>query len=191
MRWFWRFILYSFAGFLLEVVFARLTSTPKRDRKCLLLLPLCPVYGLGALLILWTANPAWGYLGVAIAGGAAATLAELCMGLLYRHAAKVEFWNYRDLPGNLAGLVCPWFAMAWGVLAVLLVYRVQPVMETAVASIPDWLFPPALILLLSDLLVTSVALRRAGTTEVLRWYASEPREAVEAENAAKEPAQRA
>ena len=174
MRWFWSFILYSFAGFLLEVVFARLTSTPKRDRKCLLLLPLCPVYGLGALLILWIANPAWGYLGVAIAGGAAATLAELLMGLLYRHAAKVEFWNYRDLPGNLAGLVCPWFAMAWGGLAVLLVYRIQPVMETAVASIPDWLFPPALILLLSDLLVSSIALRREGTTEVLRWYASAP-----------------
>ena len=47
--WFWYFVLYSFLGFLVEVVFARITHNPKRDRKCLYFLPLCPVYGLGVL----------------------------------------------------------------------------------------------------------------------------------------------
>ena len=50
--WFWYFVLYSFLGFLVEVVFARITHNPKRDRKCLYFLPLCPVYGLGVLLML-------------------------------------------------------------------------------------------------------------------------------------------
>ena len=49
---FWLFIFYSFLGFLLEVGFTALTHGGKRDRKCLLALPLCPVYGLGVLLIL-------------------------------------------------------------------------------------------------------------------------------------------
>ena len=48
MRWLWYFIIYSFCGFLLEVAFARAIRHPKRDRKCLIFLPLCPVYGLGA-----------------------------------------------------------------------------------------------------------------------------------------------
>ena len=52
MRWLWYFIIYSFCGFLLEVAFARAIRHPKRDRKCLLLLPLCPVYGLGMLAVL-------------------------------------------------------------------------------------------------------------------------------------------
>ena len=48
----WIFLTYSFFGFVLEVVYARLTRSEKPDRKCLLVLPLCPVYGLAALGIL-------------------------------------------------------------------------------------------------------------------------------------------
>ena len=77
MRWLWYFIIYSFMGFLLEVAFARAIRHPKRDRKCLLLLPLCPVYGLGACLILCLAPMGNSLLWVALAGGLAATGAEL------------------------------------------------------------------------------------------------------------------
>ena len=171
LRWLWYFILYSALGFLLEITFAHLIGHPKRDRKCFLLLPLCPVYGLGALLILWTAWPGYGPVWVFFAGGLAATGAELLMGLFYRHLVGVEFWDYSDFPGNLAGLVCPQFAAVWGLLALALVYRVHPVMDAMAAAIPDALGPPAAILLLCDALVSSAALRRAGTTEVLKWYA--------------------
>ena len=47
MVWFWYFLIYSFLGFLLEVSYARITGGYP-ERKCLLVLPLCPVYGLGA-----------------------------------------------------------------------------------------------------------------------------------------------
>ncbi len=171
LRWLWYFILYSALGFLLEITFARLIGHPKRDRKCFLLLPLCPVYGLGALLILRAARPEGGPLWVFFAGGLAATAAEFLMGLFYRYAVGVEFWDYSDFPGNLAGLVCPQFAAVWGLLALALVYRVHPVMDAMASAIPDWLGPPAVILLLCDALVSSAALRRSGTTEVLRWYA--------------------
>ena len=51
-EWFWYAVFYSFLGFLLEVAYARAARLDKRDRKCFYFLPLCPVYGLGALLIL-------------------------------------------------------------------------------------------------------------------------------------------
>ena len=47
MDYFWYFLFYSFCGFWLEVLFARATGARKRDRKCRLFLPLCPV-GAGA-----------------------------------------------------------------------------------------------------------------------------------------------
>ena len=50
-RWFWYFVFYSLCGFGCEVLFSRLTGG-RRDRKGMLLLPLCPVYGLGACAIL-------------------------------------------------------------------------------------------------------------------------------------------
>ena len=70
--WLWYFVLYSFLGFLVEVAFARVTRNPKKDRKCLYFLPLCPVYGLGALAILALPavireNPWLFFLGVALA----------------------------------------------------------------------------------------------------------------------------
>ncbi len=171
MRWFWYFIIYSFLGFLLEVAFARAIRHPKRDRKCLLLLPLCPVYGLGACLIVRLAamgrGPAW----VALSGGIAATGAELIMGAFYRFALKVDFWDYAGMPGSLGGLVCPAFSACWTGLSLILVYAVHPLVAAGTALIPSRLTPPALILLGADALVSCAALRREKTTEVLRWYA--------------------
>ena len=170
MRWLWYFIIYSFLGFLLEVAFARMVGHPKRDRKCFLLLPLCPVYGLGACLIVLLASLGRGPLWVAVAGGA-----ELLMGAFYRFALGVEFWDYGHLPGSLGGLVCPQFSLCWTALALALVYGLHPAVARLAAGLPLWLAPPALIVLGADALVSCVALRQAGTTEVLRWYAAEER----------------
>ena len=172
-RWLWYFYWYSFLGFLLEVAFARISGHPKRDRKCLLLLPLCPVYGLGACLILWLAPLGRGPLWVAVSGGLAATGAELVLGAFYRDALGVKFWDYQGMPGSLGGLVCPVFSLCWTALSLLLVYAVHPLTAALTALIPAWLGPPALIVLGADVLVSCVALRRTGSTEVLRWYAPE------------------
>ena len=173
MRWLWYFIFYSFCGFLLEVAFARMTNQPKRDRKCFLLLPLCPVYGLGACLILLVAPLVQSPLWVMAAGGLAATAAELAMGLFYQFGLGVKFWDYAGLRGSIGGLICPAFSLCWSVLALALVYLVHPNLALLADRLPAWLAPPALILLAADALVSCVALRRTGTTEVLRWYAPE------------------
>ncbi|MBQ5443035.1 MAG: hypothetical protein IIT47_05640, partial [Oscillospiraceae bacterium] len=46
MAWIWYFTAYSFLGYCLEKIFARLTHSPRQVRRCFLVLPLCPVYGL-------------------------------------------------------------------------------------------------------------------------------------------------
>lgn len=174
-RWFLMFFFYSLAGCGLEKLYAHAVRSPRRTRKCFLLLPLCPVYGLGACLIVLLASLGRGPLWVAVAGGAAATGAELLMGAFYRFALGVEFWDYGHLPGSLGGLVCPQFSLCWTALALALVYGLHPAVARLAAGIPLWLAPPALIVLGADALVSCVALRQAGTTEVLRWYAAEER----------------
>lgn len=166
----WYFILYSFLGFLLEVAFARAADHPKKDRKCFLLLPLCPVYGVGALLIRWLSGLWEGPLWVMAAGFVGATTAELCMGLFYRWILGVEFWDYRDQAFNLRGLICLRFSLYWSGLALLLVYLADPLLIPLLERLPDCLGPPAAILLGADALVSALALKRTGTTDVLRWY---------------------
>lgn len=176
MVWFWYFLIYSFLGFLVEVVYVRLIRGAKRDRKCRLLLPICPVYGLGALAILALppfvrAHP----LLLFPAAGAACTAVEYLASLFYEKVFRVSFWDYSHLPGNLGGRVCPLFALFWGLLALGTLYLIHPAAAWLAARIPFWTFPPAVLLLGADTLVTARLLRRSGDPAVLRWYASLPR----------------
>ena len=114
----WIFLTYSFFGFVLEVVYARLTRSEKPDRKCLLVLPLCPVYGLAALGILALPKAVEAVpLLLFFAGGGVAALAEYAVGFFTRYAFGVDFWDYSMFKGNIHRLVCPLFALFWGALA--------------------------------------------------------------------------
>ena len=170
MLWFWSFMAYGFAGFLLEVAFARLTGG-RTDRKGLLVLPLCPVYGAGACLILALTAPVRAHPPAVFAlGTLAATAAEYLAALWHEKALGVSFWDYGGLPGDLHGRVCLPFSLAWGALSLGLVYRVHPALSPWLAQIPapaGWL---ALATLLTDGLFTAALLRTTGDTASLRWY---------------------
>lgn len=167
---FWQFFFYSFCGFLLEVAFARVIHSPKQDRKCHLLLPVCPVYGVGALAILALpaavkASPVLLF----FAGAAVCTLAEWCLSLFYERAAGAVFWDYRALPLNLGGRVCLLFSLFWGLLSLPLAYGLEPILSQWAAAIPAAVTIPAALLYLGDAATSLFLLRRSGT-EALRWY---------------------
>ena len=152
---FWSFVTYSFIGFLLEVAFAKL-SGGRADRKGLLVLPLCPVYGLGAGLILllpgWVDARPWLLF---LLGGLTATAAEYLTALYHQKALGVSFWSYEGLPCNIQGRVCLPFSLAWGVLALGLVYWVHPALAPWLARIPAPVSWAALLTLLADGLLTA------------------------------------
>ena len=170
MDWFWFFTLYSVIGCLLEIVFAQATGS-RPDRKRLLFLPLCPVYGLGACLCLLVApltrhNPGLLFL----TGAVLCTATEYLMALWYERALSVTFWDYTGQRGNLWGRVCVPFSAVWGVLVLCLVYWIHPAVSAFVRAIPDaftWLAVPAV---LADLIVSGVMLRRTRDRACLRWY---------------------
>ena len=170
MDWFWFFTLYSTLGCLLEIVFARVTRS-RPDRKRLLILPLCPVYGLGACLCLLVApivrsNPGLMFL----TGAVVCTAVEYLTALWYERVLGVTFWDYAGQRGNLWGRVCVPFSAAWGVLVLILVYRVHPVTLSLVDAIPDTLTLLAVPAVAVDLIVSGVMLRRTRDRACLRWY---------------------
>lgn len=170
-RLFWYFILYSFLGFLVEVAFARAVRAEKQDRKCFYILPLCPVYGLGALLILAPAAQLRPYpILVAVWSVLAATGAEYLMSLFYEKVLGVAFWDYAQLPGNLRGRICPLFSAFWGLLGLLSFYFVHPLASAAADQIPIWLLQTVAVVLLLDGAVTVFLLRKTRSTNVLCWY---------------------
>lgn len=168
---FLQFILYSFLGFLLEITFARLRGIRDQGRKCLLFLPLCPVYGLGGAAILSMpplilAHPLW----VFLAGGLLATLVEYAVGLFYELAAGVRFWDYTQQPGNLGGLICPLFTLFWGLLACFLVYVLHPLLSPLAALLAPWQVWLLFLVFGADALLSLWLLRETGDPNCLRWY---------------------
>lgn len=176
MELFWYFMIYSFLGFLLEVGFARLVRAKKQDRKCFAVLPLCPVYGLGALAILAlpptvrTSGPM-----LVLLGGLVATGVEYGMAVFYEKGLGVAFWDYSHLPVHLQGRVCPLFSVFWGLLAALLVTKVHPVVTRVAAGVPLPVSVSAMALLVADGIYTGILLRVTKDTDRLRWYDREQR----------------
>lgn len=168
---FWYFLIYSFAGFLLEIGYSRLTGG-RPDRKSLLVLPLCPVYGLGACAILLL--PRWvqgSPLLLFLLGGALASWAEYLTALFYEKALSVSFWDYGGLPGSVQGRICLPFSLAWGALALVLVYLVHPILRLLPAHIPAPVTWMTFIAFCADAFVSSTLLRKTGTRDSLKWYA--------------------
>ena len=170
-QFFSTFFLYSFLGFLIEVAYTRLCHHPKQDRKCLLFLPLCPVYGLGALAVL--SLPALLLrrpLLVFLAGALVATLVEYVVAGFYEKGVGVRFWEYDQQPGNLSGRICPLYTLFWGALSLLTVYGLQPLFSPLLARIPLGLTQILFLLFAADGLLSLFLLHRTGSTDCLLWY---------------------
>lgn len=168
MNWFWVFFVYSLAGFLLEVAFARVTGG-RPERKCLLVLPLCPVYGLGAtaiqLLPRWVVDspPLLFLFGALVATGV-----EYLAAYFYEEGLGVSFWSYRGMLGSIQGRVCLPFSLAWGCLALGLVYGVHPLLAPWLEGIPlpvTWL---TLATVSADFVLSSLLLKRTGDIASLK-----------------------
>ena len=164
----WEFWTYSFFGYLLEKGFAAAVRAEHRTRKCLLLAPLCPVYGLGVLGVL-ALPPALtaGFWGRAVWGGLTATVVEYAVHLAYDRLVHVRFWDYRSLPGNFQGRVCLPFSVVWGLLLALLLPEAQRLLTPVLGAVPPGVTYGALLLFTADLVVSLRILRVTGDTEAL------------------------
>ena len=171
MIWFWYFMLYSFLGFLLEIFYARLTGGHPQ-RKCLLLLPVCPVYGLGACAIVGILSLNLSTPVLFLCGMFLATAAEYCTALFYESILKVAFWDYSHLPCNLHGRVCLPFSLIWGILSIPLVRWLHPVVASFPGFLPTSLGLCLLLTFLCDCLVSALLLRRHRHRDCLNWYRS-------------------
>ena len=168
-QWFWIVVVYSFFGYCLEKGFARAVNAPHQTRKCFLLLPLCPVYGLAMAAVAALTEPGMGFLPLAAVGGAVCTGVEYLVHLFYDRTVHTWFWDSRDMGGNVAGRICPQFALIWGILSALAVRWVQPWVERAAAVVPPEVTYGLWLVLAADGVLTWALLRRYRDPEALNW----------------------
>ncbi len=170
-RWFWYSMIYSFLGYCLEKLFARAVHSPHQVRKCLLALPLCPVYGLAMAAVLALAGSGRSAPELILLGSGVCTVVEYAVHWAYDRLLGVKFWDYSDLRWNLDGRVCLEFSLIWGLLAAGAVRWLQPWVDLLAAAVPPPVTLSAWILLAADGVCSAALLARYHNPDLLAWGA--------------------
>jgi uncharacterized membrane protein len=130
------FFIYSFVGWIVEVVYYGVTEG-KFINRGFLAGPLCPVYGLGFYAAVWLFKPFVGNFFVIFFGmAAAATLVELIAGIILYHTFHMRWWDYSDYKLNFRGYICLRFFIYWGIACSLGIYVLHPAVLWLVDQIP-------------------------------------------------------
>ena len=144
------FLIYSFLGWVIEVVYHAVTLGKIMNRG-FLNGPVCPVYGFGMTAVLFmfdilgTDDP----VAVFIIGTLLTTVIELTAGWALYTFFHARWWDYSNMPLNLGGYICPAFSIIWG-LAVLAVVRIaHPAIEAVTVDlIPVSILLPLIVILM-------------------------------------------
>ena len=130
------FTIYSFIGWFCEVVFCSFLSKRIVNRG-FLAGPVCPVYGFGALFIIWLLEPvAFSLPFVFITGMAITSIIEYITGWLLETFFGTRWWDYSNKRFNLQGRVCLENSICFGMMGVLLIEAIHPITEKLVGKIP-------------------------------------------------------
>lgn len=150
-HWLTFFFFYCFIGWIFESTYVSVKKGHFINRG-FLRLPMLPLYGTGAVMMLWVSFPVKdNLLLVYLAGFIAATVLEYVTGYMMERLFKVRYWDYSNLPFNLHGYICLSSSVAWGFLTILMtevlhkpverfVLGMNPVVEFAFIGITGALF---------------------------------------------------
>ena len=138
-QWLLFFFLYCFLGWVWESCYV----SAKQHRwvnRGFLHGPLLPIYGFGAVIILWATLPVRQSLPlIFLLGMLAATALEYVTGAAMEALFKVRYWDYSHQPCNLHGYICLTSSLAWGAFSILLVRVLHPPFEDLVLWLPSFL----------------------------------------------------
>ena len=129
------FLIYSIAGWLLESVY-RSFCEKRIVNSGFLNGPLCPIYGVGAIIMLlflryfrnnivllfiisFLVFSAWEYI----------------VGVFLEKIFKTKYWDYSDQKFNLKGRICLFNSVCWGILGVIFIHFIHPFVVNILQSV--------------------------------------------------------
>lgn len=165
----WYFLIYSFGGWVVEVIF-HAVALGKVVNRGFLNGPVCPVYGFGVLAVFAMINTlqSSGYQMsdgmIFLFGIILATIVELIAGWLLDVCFHARWWDYSDKPLNFHGYICLEFSIIWGLAIVFVVKVFQKYVENHTLPHADSTFGWILLAILycvylADFIVTVAVIR--------------------------------
>ena len=123
------FLIYSFIGWLIEVI-GKLIEKHKFINRGFLIGPICPIYGHGCILMILTLsrykdNP----LTLFICAIFICSLLEYFTSYFMEKIFKARWWDYSTKRFNLNGRICAETMIPFGILGTLVICVINPIFE--------------------------------------------------------------
>ena len=120
------FIIYSFIGYIMEVIW-NLFTDKKLVNRGFLIGPYCPIYGVGCLLLIlllgrFKSEPVILFFMSMIV----CSVLEYSTSYVMEKLFKARWWDYSEYKFNINGRICAATMIPFGVLGVLVVYYLNP-----------------------------------------------------------------
>ena len=123
------FIIYSFLGWILESVYKTIYQK-KLVNSGFLLGPVCPIYGVGTLILYFVLK---GFKGNAIIvfclGFVVLSVWEYLVSIFLEKVFHTTYWDYSENKYNLHGRICLKNSCFWGILSIVFIYFVHPFIQ--------------------------------------------------------------
>lgn len=136
VQWLFFFYIYCFFGWCFESTYVSIVDK-KLTNRGFMKGPWLPIYGSGAIVILWAALPVKNNIFlVFIVGAFAATILEYVTGVCMEQLFKVRYWDYTNRKWNLNGYICFTSSLCWGGLSIAMIFGFHRPVERFVLKIP-------------------------------------------------------
>ena len=130
------FLCYSFLGWACETVYCSIGKR-KFVNRGFLNGPLCPVYGFGALAVLYFLRPVSDNIPLLFVSGMVLTsVIEYITGYLLEKLFATKWWDYSSRRFNIHGRVCLRNSLMFGALSVVAVRVIDPVIRGGIYALP-------------------------------------------------------
>ena len=135
--YFFYFSVYSFLGWICETTYCAIIDK-KYVNRGFLKGPVCPIYGVGAIIVIVTLTPvADNILLLFLCGMIFTSILEYLTGFLLEVIFNLKWWDYSNYKFNIKGRVCLLNSILFGVLSVITVKIINPAITKTIESIPD------------------------------------------------------
>lgn len=137
LRYLLYFIIYSFLGWVMESILKTILEK-KFVNSGFLHGPYCPIYGFGALIMMF-------FLGglknnillLFLAGFFVLSIWEYIVGWFLEKTFHTKYWDYTENRFNIKGRVCLLNSFYWGILGVAFTLWAHPIIINVIASLPQ------------------------------------------------------
>lgn len=178
------FIIYSFFGWTLESVL-KTCMQRKPVNSGFLYGPLCPIYGIGALIMLaFLEKFKDNIILLFIIGFIVLSIWEYIVGLLLEKIFNTKYWDYSNNKFNIQGRVCLMNSIFWGILGVVFIHYIHPFINAQINKIPETALVLTTVIItvaiIIDLIITIVKITNIQTKiETLREITEKLKEQLE------------